>query len=113
MHISNAMIVEIVKDKATITITIKYEIICELLIGIFTFSVNQFKRSRSSSRTFSTENILEIVTYRVKNYYCRQISSRVWIGFLLEYLHLTFTRFKGQGHNHTYFKSKYLENGER
>ena len=40
MHISNAMIVEIVKDIATITITMIYEIICELLIGIFTFELD-------------------------------------------------------------------------
>ena len=41
MHIPNEDIMEIVKDEGTITITIKYEIIYGLSIGIFAFVVVQ------------------------------------------------------------------------
>ena len=42
MHISNANILETVKDKAKITIAIKYEIINRLSIAMFSFYVDQF-----------------------------------------------------------------------
>ena len=42
MHILTANILKMVKDKAKITIAIKYEIIYGLLIGIFAFDLDPF-----------------------------------------------------------------------
>ena len=42
MHIPNTNNLEIVKDNATITITIIYEIINKFSVGLFTFDVDQF-----------------------------------------------------------------------
>ena len=42
MHIPNANILEMVKDKTTNTIVKKYEIIYCISIAIFTFDIDQF-----------------------------------------------------------------------
>ena len=49
MHISNANILEMVKDKVNITIAIEYEERHGLSIGIFALDHDTFYRSRSST----------------------------------------------------------------
>ena len=42
MHIPNVNILEIVKDKAKVTIDIKYEILYGFFIGVFAFNLDPF-----------------------------------------------------------------------
>ena len=90
MHIPNANILEMVKDKAKITIAIKYEIIYGLSIGILVLSKDQ-----GQGHVHFDDIYFENGELCSKNYHCLQ--TEVCMSLLLTYLHLILSCSKGQG----------------
>ena len=64
MHIFTANISKMVTDMANITIDIRYDVACELSIGIYRVDLGQFQRSRSTTFIY-TVNISKIARDRV------------------------------------------------
>ena len=85
-----------------ITNAVKLQISHVLSIGIFTFELDLFQRSNSTSLTFFfTVNIFEMVN---------QLSSMT---FQLTYLHLILTHSRCRRHGRAHLDSEHLVNGDR